>query len=77
MSNPSPIGAKWYKCKGCGQACCIGPNGIGHEKPANLIGIPNSVTCPLYRQCNTREFFMKYMAGEPLPDPDKIEPILG
>lgn len=73
-SSPiNPIGAKWYKCKGCGEPCGIGPNGICHAKPAELAGIQGTVPCKLFQQCETRAFFEKHMKGEPLPDPEMQE----
>jgi hypothetical protein len=75
MAHPLGEG-RWYKCKGCGVPCAIFPNGeIAHGKPDQFLGIPNRVQCALYHRCETRAFFMQYMAGEPLDSPTSFEPV--
>lgn len=63
--------ARWYRCKGCGEPCAVGPNFMAHAKPQALAGIPDSVPCPLYNRFSHNEAeFMEHVAGEPLPTPD-------
>lgn len=69
---------RWYKCKGCGQLCGLLDNGgIAHAKPKELVGVYGRVPCVLYQQCETREFFLELMAGEPIEAPSTFEPLLG
>jgi len=71
----------WYRCKGCGGECVVfvdpldGERKLGHSKPKEFVGIPNTVTCALYNRCETLAFFFREVAGDPLPDPDRWEPL--
>jgi hypothetical protein len=68
---------QWYKCKGCGQPCALLETGnIAHTKPDELIGVPNSVPCALYRACESRAFFLEHMAGEPIEPPTHFAPMV-
>jgi hypothetical protein len=67
---------QWYKCKGCGQPCALLEDGsVAHTKPDEMLGVPNSVPCALFRACESRAFFLEHLAGEPIEPPTRFEPI--
>lgn len=71
----------WFKCKGCGQPIGFFPEGlpphlppgtVGHSKPINKIGIPNSVPCELYNRLNAKELADLHIDAEPLEPPAEL-----
>ena len=79
----------WFKCVHCGAPIGFYPIGVkhlhhplppgavAHTKPKELIGVPNSVPCELYRLLEPRELWLLHDHLIPIEQPTAFRPIEG
>lgn len=73
--------SRFFRCKACGGyvGILVDDDGEGllmHSKPKEKLGIPNSVSCPVYNRCDTEELVLTLCAGEPIDPPERFEPFV-
>jgi hypothetical protein len=71
---------KCVKCKGCGKPLFLfqdGSGAVGHWKPNDKLGIPNSVPCDLFNRLNASQLASLHEDAEVLEQPTEFRPVLG